>query len=131
MRNLSELLKEKGMDVKPKIADFLITDDLTNIEYFKEVNAEVRNDKQGNECVYIDYLVEGKDGKRIRQKYTKTQYLELANRREAYGEERLKAEFIPFEKLKVGKADFERYFPMRISTDKKKKEINLITETKK
>lgn len=101
-----EQLKKKAEE--NKYAD--LTTLPTTIEAKIIGEPQFKNDARGNECCFID--LEMKDGKKVRQKYTATQYNELSIAIEKMGGmQLLKNTMNSWTKKRIGRAINDRFFP--------------------
>jgi hypothetical protein len=107
MANMLEKLKEKAKEAKEYVSVAELPDE---IELRIATEPEFKVDKRGNECLFI--VLDTKDGKRVVQKYTPTQYKQLIDLLEKCGGiEALKTEFFIWKKKRIGRALNDRLFP--------------------
>ena len=105
--SMLEKLKEKASEAKEYISVAELPDE---ISLKIAVEPSFRVDKRGNECLFI--VLDTKDGKRVVQKYTPTQYKELANLiEECGGIETLSTGYFTWKKKRIGRALNDRLFP--------------------
>lgn len=105
--SLEERLKEKEKD----IAQWINAQDLPAQMELIIVKDEFKEDSTKKECLYITYQT--RNNANLKQKYTSSSYAELRESiTKAGGFKALTTDFHVYEKRKVGRAFFDRLYPL-------------------
>jgi hypothetical protein len=105
--SMLEKLKEKASEAKEYIS---VTELPDEIDVRIATEPQFKVDKRGNECLFV--VLDTKDGKRVVQKYTPSQYGQLVDMIERCGGiETLSTEYFTWKKKRIGRALNDRLFP--------------------